>query len=226
MSDANRHSQAILALKGRADQLPYLIDRLRIETDVLLREDLTFVLVSLGVITLPPLIALLRDPDASVRHHAAHVLGKIGASEAVDPLIACLDDPDLTVINKAALALGQIGDPKALPALIAHLDHPDLSVQAMLDNVLIGFDTTALPALHLSLGDPRPVMRERAAEVLGDLASEESLPYLSAALHDPIDAVRFAVAMALANMGAITILHDYGDDPDPRVQAVIRRFTR
>ncbi|MCU0495965.1 MAG: HEAT repeat domain-containing protein [Anaerolineae bacterium] len=226
MSDVNTQSQAILALKGRSDQLPYLIDRLRVETDVMLREDLTFVLVSLGAIAIPPLIALLRDTDSQVRHHAAHVLGKIGASESVEALIACLEDPDVTVITKAALALGQIGDPQAIPALIARFDHPDLSLQTMLDSVLIGFDVAALPHLHTALGDVRPVMRERSAEVLGNIAADESLPYLSAAIGDPIDAVRFAAAMALVQMGAVTILRDHREDSDPRVQALIRRVIR
>ena len=64
-----------------------------------------------AVSAVPSLVAVLRDPAATVREHAAEALGDIGppASEAVPPLASVLDDPAPRVRRDAVRSLGQIG---------------------------------------------------------------------------------------------------------------------
>jgi HEAT repeat protein len=66
-----------------------------------------------------PLIAALKDSNASGRKGAVAALGKIGDARAVEPLIAALADSHEVVQMLAADALGDIGDARAVKPLLA-----------------------------------------------------------------------------------------------------------
>ena len=71
--DNNLRSQAALRL-GKlddADALKLLIDALRTEPSLYVREDITWAIVRKGDAAVLPLIDLLRDPSPAARHHAA-----------------------------------------------------------------------------------------------------------------------------------------------------------
>src|SRR5690606_28987247 len=83
--DKNLRGPAALALGGAsvADALDGLLARVGHEPDFYVREDITWALVRMGDQAIAPLIALLADENAAVRHHAAHTLGKINDGRAV-----------------------------------------------------------------------------------------------------------------------------------------------
>lgn len=62
-------------------------------------------------------IGNLHSDDPSLRWGAAHSLGRMNDSRAIEPLIALLDDEDWRVRFKTVWALGQLGDLRILPFL-------------------------------------------------------------------------------------------------------------
>ncbi len=75
-------------------------------------------MASMGVGTVPKLIACLKDERRRGREQAAKSLGLLKDSQAVQGLILAGRDRDGAVKSAAAEALGRIGDSKAVPALI------------------------------------------------------------------------------------------------------------
>lgn len=64
-----------------------------------------------------PVLAVLRDPDPTLRLVAAGQASWFTGSEVVDALQRALEDSDPSVDVAAAESLGEIGDARALPAL-------------------------------------------------------------------------------------------------------------
>jgi HEAT repeat protein len=83
----------------------------------------------IGISSVEPLIAVLKDPDRNVRYHAIMALEMIGDTRAVYPLIAALRDPDYEVRKKVTITLGKMGDTRAVEPLIAALSDPDHKVR-------------------------------------------------------------------------------------------------
>jgi HEAT repeat protein len=78
----------------------------------------------------PLALALLGDPDQSVRAEAAHALGETWNDAAVEPLVeALLDDPQWQVRERAAQALGETGSADAVTPLTKALRDADASVR-------------------------------------------------------------------------------------------------
>lgn len=71
-----------------------------------------------GAIAVSDIITRLDDPDGEVREEAAHALGRIGSTDAVEPLIGHLRDPRSPIRPQAARALGRIADSRAVQPLI------------------------------------------------------------------------------------------------------------
>ena len=229
--DSNVRSQAALHL-GRLDDargLDALLDALITEPDLLVREDITWALVRIGVPAVPPLLALLGDTNPSTRHNAAHALGKVGDALGVDSLIQTLDDADPNVVQKAAFALGQIGDARAVTALVGLLGNDHRDVQAAVNSVLEGFGAAALEPLAGALASPRWQVREQAADILGMIGDELSVPALAQALDDAHWQVRFAVVTALAAIDSISArraLQAALNDPHERVRGLASRLLK
>lgn len=229
--DNNLRSQAALRL-GKlddADALKLLIDALRTEPSLYVREDITWAIVRKGDAAVLPLIDLLRDPSPAARHHAAHVLSKIGDSRTVEALIEALHDSDDTVVLKVVFALGQIGDSRAIPALMDVLGHENADVQSTLVTVLENFGSAAVNSLIQALIHQRWQVREQAADILGLIGSRDAVPALVEALQDAHWQVRFAAVTALGQLGgvsaknAVLAMHD---DPDQRVRSLTPRVVR
>jgi HEAT repeat protein len=69
-----------------------------------------------------PVVAMLADPDSTVRWHACGCLHDFGDERAVPALCEVLRrDSDPQVRGTAACALGGIGSPAAIPGLLAAL---------------------------------------------------------------------------------------------------------
>ena len=78
-----------------------------------------------------PLIALLNDPEWTVRKDVANALGLIGEARAVDPLLARLANDEASWVRVlAAMSLGRIGDARAVPALVRAMRDDDALVHS------------------------------------------------------------------------------------------------
>ncbi len=229
--DKSERSDAVFQLDrmDNPDKLAILIQALRTEPDLFVREDITFALMHMGDLAVPALIALLQDEDAGVRHHVAHVLGKIGHPDAADALIRTLQDTAPHVAAKSAFALGQIGDAKAIPALVNLLGHENREVQTALINVLEEFGAEAVPALLVALEHERWRVREHAADALGVIGDSVAVPALIHALQDAHWQVRFAAVTALHYLGdraARPALQQLQNDPESRVSSLVATILR
>lgn len=230
--DSNARSQAALALAQADDPraLDALLDALARETDVMVREDVTWALGRKGTSAVPRLIALLGHDSPDVRHNAAHALGKLADARAVDALSDVLrDESDMRVLLKSLLALGQIRDSRAAPAVARLIGHDDPDVQAMVNNVLEQFGPGAVPPTLAALNDEQPQVREHAAHILGLLGEDAAVPALATALTDAHWEVRFAAATALAEIGtpaARAAFQAALNDADARVRQLAQALAK
>jgi HEAT repeat protein len=189
--------RAAISLGSDVGALPVLLQALRTETDVFVREDITWSLARMGDLALLPLLHLLFDRNAATRLQAAHTLGKIGDARAVSALASALQDSDRAVVMKAAFALGQIGDARAVPALIRLLSSEDDEIQAAAVEALVSFGSAAVTALAEVLEDTRWEARLAAVSVLGEIGGARA-KQAAAGLRDDPDAQVRAVAARIA----------------------------
>lgn len=199
----NERSKAVFALDrlDAPDKLSVLIDALRNERDLLVREDITHALMHIGEAALLPLLALLDDPSAQIRHDAVHTLGKIADSGALEALVGRLSDDSAVVVRKTVTALGQIRDPRAVVPLVGILGHDNLEVQQTLLEVLESFGALAVAPLIEVLESGDANAYEQAADILGLIGDASAIPALRAALTNDSPAVRFAAQTALRAIG-------------------------
>ena len=209
-----------------ASSVDALLRALAAEPELYVRETLTWALVRLGHTAVAPLIQMLASSDPAWRNHAAHVIGKMGADDAVDSLIQTLADTDATVRMKATLSLGQIGNPKTIPFLIQRFGDADSMVQSTVNTALEQFGAAAIDPLIGALHDSREWVRKQAAEVLGLLANDRATPALAQLLTDEHAEVRFAAMSALHDIGspsARRAMRTAINDADVRVRALAGR---
>jgi HEAT repeat protein len=128
-----------------------------------------------------PLIALLRDPDRSVREAASEALRSIG-TPAVEALGACLEQPDLSVQEAASAILSTIADERVLAQLITALRSHDWIIRMHTAKALgrvrnAGAVGPLIPLLH----DKVKAVREEAATALAAIG-DAAIPFLLKAL--------------------------------------------
>lgn len=229
--DKNVRGAAAVSLGklGTPGVVTLLLDALVGEQELYVREDITWALVRMSAEALPGLTALTNDSNPATRHHAVHVLGKIGGAQVAEALIGVLTDSDPAVICKAAFGLGQVGDERAIAALVSLVGHPNHEVQTMVMQVLERFGRAAVEPLMARMADEQWPVREQAADILGGIGEQAAVPVLITALTDPVWQVRFAAVTALSHMGgraAKAALMQMGDDPEPRVRDMAARVNK
>lgn len=177
-----------------------------------------------AVEAVPSLVAVLADPDETVRVTAIRSLGQIGDRKALPALIGCADDPLTSVRLALCQALGQLADPTAIPALTRLLHDPDetirLGAARALGKVEGGEGSRTL--LSAALRDRSDTVRRYAAKVLAERGSPEVLPELTGALSDEDASVRQNAARVLAGVGdrsSLPALLRALADPVPSVRA-------
>ena len=154
------------------------------------------VLAMSDVDTLSPLVEFLSDEDADLRMQAALALGEQRDPRAAPALIGALEDADANVRYHAVEALGKLRATEAAEALARIAETRDffLAFPALDALARIG-DARAAPRVVPLLEDE--LLREAAADVLGQLGDEETVAPL-AALLNAADAPTPTVARALA----------------------------
>lgn len=227
----SERSKAILALADSdyraSDVLDVLLQALRDETDILVREDISFALMSMGDYAIDALVDLLQDPNANVRHHAAHTLGKIGNPVVIDDLVGVLHDSSDTVVHKTVYALGQIADARAIGGLVKILGHPNADVQNNLVEALTYFGAESIPHLIQRIEHENYAVREQVVDILGQIQDESVLPLLKEALFDSDWQVRLSAVNAIGNFGAKIaqpILKSKPADQSSIVQSLVDRL--
>ena len=173
----------------------------------------------------PSLVKCLRDPDNHVREGAALALGVIGEEDAIEQLVVTLTDAQTSVRQTAAAALCRIqphwerteGAVRAIPTLQLALKSNEYWVRHSAADILkkLGLSNekesplvrdsdgaqkkriAAQEILFAILTDVDRAFRQAAAETLGRMALNESIPRLVERLSDPDRGVKRAAARSL-----------------------------
>ncbi len=177
-----------------------------------------------------PLIAALKDPEASVRANAAAALGWIADFRATAPLINSLKDTDARCRGAAAQALGMLRTPVALKPLARALADPSSVVRVQVAEAFGELaDPLAADLLLDVLKDAQEPLQVRAAagRALGRLHLPQSLPLLHALLDAPEAGLRAAAIEALGLLGFGRsyrwLVPFLWFDPDPAVRHAAAR---
>jgi len=183
----------------------------------------------------PELVAALADDDPLVRGVAVRSIGELAPDVpgGVRALVAFF--PDIEAM-RAVASFGPAGA-EAVPALIATLKYEDPTVRWQSARALGKIGVPSVPAVtelaRLTISDPDSLVREHAAEALGDIgpAAADGIPALVKALHDPVARVRRDAVRALGQMGpaAKAVLGDIRSlqkDSDADVRAAAERAVR
>ncbi|MDA2939159.1 HEAT repeat domain-containing protein, partial [Acidobacteria bacterium AH-259-A15] len=153
------------------------------------------VLAQFGELVLQPLMKVLSSSKQEAqRFWAARILGGLKTHRATPTLLNALSDHSTKVRTEAALALGRSGT------------HEGVS-----------------PLSRMLLEDPVPLVRDAAAQALGNIADDRALTTLREALIDLDHDTRRSAMLALEKMGekAIPLLLEalHGDSKEAAVQA-------
>ena len=135
-----------------------------------------FSVATLGEEAVDPLLAILNEPQAAGRAHAASALGLIGDQRAIGPLLRALQDPDAVLRSRAAAALGRLRDPRVFDFLVTAMRDPKPHVRrdAMWALSELG-DKRAVGLIMRALRDPSRYTRKLAAECLGEIGSPQAV---------------------------------------------------
>ncbi|MHC4598348.1 MAG: HEAT repeat domain-containing protein, partial [Planctomycetota bacterium] len=154
-----------------------------------------------GSAAVKPLVALLGDPDESVRYYAVMALGMIG-KPAVESLLEALESETAYKRKSAVEILGRIGDERAVDALLKRLEDPDREVRIRaryaLREIGSGVFDAALPLLNRD----DPELRVAGVVILAVCKRPEAVTALTRVLaEDGEEEVRCRAAEALGEIG-------------------------
>ena len=148
-----------------------------------------------------PIVRLLSDPDADVRHNAAHLAGRLHDRSAIGALAKLVGDPDADVRQAAVQAIGELGDPSAGVAVEPALSDADADVRQQAINAIEELKAPMAEATLLRLMRDRDAdVRQQAAHLAGDRSVVGAIPTLRRMLEDPNADVRESAVDALGNI--------------------------
>ena len=157
------------------------------DTSHIVRQTASYALGEIGDLkAFEPLLAMFKDKNEIVRSETVTAFGKLGNSMAVEPLIQLLNDESSEVLVSVADELGRLQDKRAVEPLIKLLkttgldsDSYGITVNSRAAEALgeIG-DKRAVEPLVEALEDEEDQVRYGAAEALGKLGEEWTIPYL------------------------------------------------
>jgi HEAT repeat protein len=163
----------------------------------------------------PTLIAAADDADAGVREAAVRALGRVGAdaTDAVARVAAAQVDPSASVRSAAAEALPALDrawtdrteTATVIPVLVRRMTGQADAVCRAAREALVRVGPAAVGALSEALAAPDRVIREAAADVLGEIGAgaRDAVPALTrAAEQDGSGWVREAAARAIGRITA------------------------
>ena len=132
------------------------------------------------------LIAVLKEPSASLRAQACLSLGLMGAKAAEKSIFHLLIDEDEDVRYAASISLGLLGDTRVVPNLLRARRHGDIRNQKLAEQTLDGLGVLALEDLVQSMrGDLMPY-RADATDFIGKLKTPRATLVLIESLLDEL----------------------------------------
>ena len=157
--ESSDRREAALAMGAASDPsvVPALLDRIRVEENSCVREDLTWAIVQHAETAGPVLLEMVGSDDPGERRTAAHVISKLGDSrhfEAVSRLVAD-EDPDVAI--KAYRAAANTGGASAVDLLATRLGDGDLHQRDALTNAFHSIGDAPFPpsSVRSPAGTPR-----------------------------------------------------------------------
>jgi HEAT repeat protein len=209
--DRSLRIQVLYALNGATINdkrlLPTLIEVLKKDESVEMRQAAVSLLPRFGEDALPHLKLALTDKDENLRWMAANSLGQLGpaAKKAIPDLVQVAKrDASANVRAYAVQAIAQTG-PESVDILVEFLKEKDSSVRQIVVTVLGQFGARAKPAVPLlieALKDKDATTRWMAAQTLGQIGpdAKAAIPALKEALKDKDDNVRAFAQFALQSI--------------------------
>jgi HEAT repeat protein len=158
-------------------------------------------------LAVPPLMALLADPNPDTRARVADALGRLPAAQAISKLRPLLDESQpMSVRFSAARALIRLGDAAGdvfMRNLLASHPEPSpgygmLRAQAAEALAIAGPDQEALATARQLLNDPDPQVRAAAARIIAPYDNHTAKITLEGLVADSNPAIRQLGARLLA----------------------------
>lgn len=177
----------------------------------------------------PGLVAALRDDAVEVRASAAYALGLVGDADAAGPLLEAVDAPDAGlpagIAAQALLSMG-VGISSALLDGLYSDRAGTRHLAAYVSGV--GSFTRCVPALRRLLeNDVDLTVREASATALAAIGTALDVEVLGrqTAPRLPLSLRRTCVTALgeLGDVGAVPLLSELLDDPDPRLAELTAR---
>jgi HEAT repeat protein len=224
---------------GKADALPVLT-RLLTWRDPTVRWKAADALGKIGppaAESAPALAERLKDPDPYVRRVAAQSLGAINSPhpDVIYALVGRLVTEDRDLVIRPLSEFGPAAAP-AVKNLIEIVTNTALSPTTRWEAIRtlgkIGPPAhEAGPALAIALNDPDELVREHAAESLGEIKLTQATQALTRALADPAPRVRRDAVRSLGQLGrdaksAVPEIKKLLDDKDDKVRDAAKTALR
>ncbi|HVE83356.1 MAG TPA: HEAT repeat domain-containing protein, partial [Myxococcales bacterium] len=142
--------------------------------------------------------ALIAEPDARMRAHAAKILGAIGVKNFYQPVLELMADAEPEVRRQAILAAAQLRSPEFVIPLIYKTPSADVGREAI--DALAAYGPQVIPTLGKVLGNrlEDPLIRRGAARVLGKLGTQEAVEVIARFLDEPDEELRTRLYRALS----------------------------
>ena len=153
-----------------------------------------------STLAVPPLKALLSDPNDLNRAAAAAALGRLGATDTIPQLRPLVEDRVFTVRLKAAGALLRLNDSSGVPLLMELTGNEHAAIRVAAARELVSQPDAAWQSLVRSLtNDPDPTVRLEAARLIAPYDQPLANRVLDALMRDDNIGIREAAAGVLVD---------------------------
>jgi HEAT repeat protein len=165
------------------------------------RQEAAVALGRMGAPALELLLEMAASSTPATREAAIEALGSAGTSRALDRVIEALGDQNQNVRQAAVRALGGSSSERAVPHLIAVLRDESSTLRAQARASLARLGQVAVQALIGALKDPKPSVRQLAAEALGEIGSRDAVVPLIELITTDQSGARAEAVEALGKIG-------------------------
>lgn len=185
------------------DVVTALVDRLAVDDDFHVLEDLTWALAQQGEPAVPALLEMLRSEDPKRRRQAAHALSKMQRPDVAEHLDDAITDSNRDVAIKAYRAAAATESARVVDPLVSRLGDGDAEQRDALSSALRRLGELGVPQLVAALSDDDADVRLHAVETLGHVGGPAADPAVEPLLPLTGDAdqeLRVAAVMAIGQL--------------------------